>query len=328
MASKHEGRLVHYDKGSMVLQVLDCDTGEIQHISRTSYWEQGDPPCAGTTLDLIYTGERLLAVRLPLGMAGISRYAAGTTVYTYRDPIITGPVIFLAGPIQGTDDWQEQARLLVARHPQCKHVTIANPRCSPRTPDPPVSFDFEAQVDWESRWLRRASQFGVLLFWLAKETVHLCHRAYAQTSRWELSEWKDRLAHQGTNTPLVVGIEPGFSGERYMRHRLSQDLPHLKVHATFDETVNAAIEYLHTRWPATIARLADPSESKGQAHTLHDCNAEDCNVCSGGLSWCTVCGGAEGSMPTECPGSQMTAAQSDAVHKGSLDFKGGRWTGR
>lgn len=93
------------------------------------------------------------------------------------------------------------------------------------------------------------------MFWLAKETEHVCHRAYAQTSRWELSEWKERLARLGSDMPLVVGIEAGFSGERYMRYRLLQDLPTLHVHSTFEATMEAATQYLKRRWPDPVPRI-------------------------------------------------------------------------
>jgi hypothetical protein len=45
-----------------------------------------------------------------------------------------------------------------------------------------------------------------------------------------------------------------------------------------------------------------------------------CPICDGGLSLCTVCGGAEGSMPTDCPGHRMQAEVSDAVYAGEVDY--------
>lgn len=44
-----------------------------------------------------------------------------------------------------------------------------------------------------------------------------------------------------------------------------------------------------------------------------------------GLHLCDVCGGAEGSLTTDCPGVKMTAEQSDAVYLGDLDFVDGEW---
>lgn len=49
-----------------------------------------------------------------------------------------------------------------------------------------------------------------------------------------------------------------------------------------------------------------------------------CNICSG-LSLCTVCGGAEASLPTDCPGYRMNEYQDKSVQDGSLDFIDGSW---
>lgn len=51
----------------------------------------------------------------------------------------------------------------------------------------------------------------------------------------------------------------------------------------------------------------------------------DCVVCRGGLFLCAVCNGAEGSLPTECPGQRMTAQQQDEIMAGRLDFVHGVW---
>lgn len=52
-------------------------------------------------------------------------------------------------------------------------------------------------------------------------------------------------------------------------------------------------------------------------HKLHD--RED------GLAHCTVCNGAECSMPTDCPGTKMGIDQADAVCDGDIDFINGKW---
>src|SRR5215475_9004104 len=96
------------------------------------------------------------------------------------------PVIFLAGPIQGAGDWQAEAStIILARRPG---VVIA----SPRRAYLPGEFDYGKQVDWETHHLRRAAKNGVILFWLAREVEPVPARAYAQTSRFELGEWKMR----------------------------------------------------------------------------------------------------------------------------------------
>ena len=79
----------------------------------------------------------------------------------------------------------------------------------------------------------------VILFWLAREEVHICERAYAQTTRFELAEWKVR--HERDGTKLVVGIENGFTGAKYIRQRLTQDCPKVPVCEMLDETARRAV---------------------------------------------------------------------------------------
>lgn len=43
------------------------------------------------------------------------------------------------------------------------------------------------------------------------------------------------------------------------------------------------------------------------------------------LSLCKVCGGAEGAMPTDCPGKPMSDVQLDDIHAGNLDYFAGAW---
>lgn len=54
-----------------------------------------------------------------------------------------------------------------------------------------------------------------------------------------------------------------------------------------------------------------------------DCGPYGCNVCN--LFICSVCGGVEGSLATECPGVRLTLEQQDEIYAGILDFKNGGW---
>jgi hypothetical protein len=60
-------------------------------------------------------------------------------------------------------------------------------------------------------------------------------------------------------------------------------------------------------------------------HKYHSCNYDTCNVCNGGLAWCTVCGGAEIELPTECPGRAMTEVEKQKIADGSLFYYGDSW---
>jgi hypothetical protein len=62
-------------------------------------------------------------------------------------------------------------------------------------------------------------------------------------------------------------------------------------------------------------------------HVRQECTDPDCtgncNLCN--LFMCKVCKGAEGSLPTDCPGRKLTDAEEDAIMAGRLDFKNGEW---
>lgn len=50
---------------------------------------------------------------------------------------------------------------------------------------------------------------------------------------------------------------------------------------------------------------------------------DNCQACV--LSLCKACGGAEASLPTDCPGRKMTAYEEDNVQAGNVDFVKGEW---
>ena len=60
-------------------------------------------------------------------------------------------------------------------------------------------------------------------------------------------------------------------------------------------------------------------------HKRHKCGDDRCGVCRGGLFDCEVCGGAEASLPSSCPGVRMTADEMDAIQAGRLDYTERGW---
>jgi hypothetical protein len=147
-------------------------------------------------------------------------------------PKIDGPLVFLAGPIQGSANWQLGAVHYL--HQLDPKLHIANPRRDYLSGE----FVYDEQVDWETHHLCRAGECGVILFWLACETEHSCDRAYAQTTRFELAEWKVR--HERDGSRLVVGIDATFTGAKYIKRRFAQDCPRIVVCSTLEETCRIA----------------------------------------------------------------------------------------
>lgn len=149
---------------------------------------------------------------------------------------IEGAVVFLAGPIQGAPDWQKQAIAYFRQH--APHINIA----SPRKIYLDGTFVYAEQVDWETHFLNKAAQTGVVVFYLAKEEVHYPDRAYAQTTRFELGEWKAKQAQIGCK--MVVGIEKGFTNARYIKRRLMQDNPDVVIVDSLAATCQQVVDWL------------------------------------------------------------------------------------
>lgn len=142
------------------------------------------------------------------------------------------PVVFLAGPIQGAVNWQEEAIRFFVK--ETKGILIACPRSMSKWHG-----DYNAQVDWETHYLFQAGDSGGVFFWLAKEETHYCERPHAQTSRFELGEWFGRSAAASNRPHFELGIEEGFTNEKYIRRRVERTFPDLKIHSSLADTCEA-----------------------------------------------------------------------------------------
>jgi len=150
---------------------------------------------------------------------------------------IEGPLIFLGGPIQGAPDWQSHAIGILGVNP---YINIASPRRSIEKKGDFSDEDYNIQVEWEHFYLNAASKNGVTLFWLPVALENIPGRAYGQTSRFELGEAMTRHCYEGIN--LVIGIEKGFSNERYIRKTFKDKAPKVIICNTLEETCEKALE--------------------------------------------------------------------------------------
>lgn len=137
----------------------------------------------------------------------------------YPDIHDNAPSVFLAGPVQGTPDWQTPLayKLLEARH----DIVVMSPR---RTSCDQALFEPDEQKLWEFTTRDYTRQLGVTAFWWAAQDHAIPYksgRAYAQTSRIELGEamgWRTYDA----SIPVVVGFDQdyekmGGGSESYIR---------------------------------------------------------------------------------------------------------------
>lgn len=145
---------------------------------------------------------------------------------------VNGPLVYLAGPIEGAPDWQAEAITQLAALDGS--LNVANPR---RALAPGEELASE-QIDWETGYLRRAEEQGTVLFWMAAEREHVPWRAYAQIARAQLFEYKAR--HELAGARVVLGIEENFSGGTYIRRRFEQETVGVPLFRTLEECCVAA----------------------------------------------------------------------------------------
>ena len=162
---------------------------------------------------------------------------------------LEGPLIFLNGPIQGADDWQQEAidQLAVV----APDVHVASPRMQQ------FAGAQEALWIWETAYSERAAQDGVVLFWLARETRHRCSRSFAAQTRFELGEWA--MKSSAGLARLVVGFERGFTGGPYLQRRFTLAYPNIPICRTLKQACTVAAELAQKQMPAMVypRNLAD-----------------------------------------------------------------------
>lgn len=120
--------------------------------------------------------------------------------------------IFLAGPIQGAPDWQNE----VAKRLYDKNVILYSPK---RHDD--QNFDYNEQVDWETEHLTNAD---IIVFYLAKEKDAIPGRSYAQTSRFELGENLARIKYTNAKQKVVIFCDKAFHGKTYIKEKAISEL--------------------------------------------------------------------------------------------------------
>jgi hypothetical protein len=162
---------------------------------------------------------------------------------------LDGPLIYLAGPIQGAVAWQTEAiKILGDLAPD---VHVASPRGA--------NFDggVERHLAWEQVCIDRAARDGVILFWCAREVSHRCNRAYGAQIRFDLGEWTVKSSVGLAR--LVVGIERGFTGGPYLQRRYALNYPHVPVCHVLRQTCAAAAELAVRETPRVLfpRRLED-----------------------------------------------------------------------
>ena len=137
--------------------------------------------------------------------------------------------VFLAGPIQGAPEWQFTL-------PDLPGIRWISPRRESYE-----NFEYEPQVDWETRMLRRAN---IVLFYIPK-AEDTKFPDYAKTTRTEFGEML------GRGKKIFAGIYDSFPGRRYFESKLQQYDPQAKLYRSLGELVEAVLSWINAQKPGT-----------------------------------------------------------------------------
>ena len=177
----------------------------------------------------VYAGELEANMKNRVGKIRILRAPEENLVTPLKDDLF----VFFAGPIQGTNSekmWQEDFIASIEKEFESVKMNKNVFLCSPRRLGEFVKkdFDYNEQVDWESKYLNLALNQGVVVFWLANEHEQVKGRSFAQTTRFELGEYFNKCQNVD-NAKIIVGAESKFEGTRYIEKKFTDSFENFKL---------------------------------------------------------------------------------------------------
>ncbi|MDP2906568.1 MAG: hypothetical protein Q8O03_01365 [Nanoarchaeota archaeon] len=169
---------------------------------------------------------------------------AGVIIPKTYIKVIEFPLIFLAGPIRGAPNWQDEAiKILLSQSPD---LIITSPRRGIRDAISNYILQgddnyFPRQRAWERHYLDIASKKGTILFWLPGEEQHNCEKVYGAITRLELGQWMTNYKHD-KSVRFCVGSDGEFPELDTNKYDLSLDAPDKDIKKTLEETCYEAIK--------------------------------------------------------------------------------------
>ena len=136
--------------------------------------------------------------------------------------------VFLMGPIQGAQNWQQDL-------PELPNITWLNPR---RQEYPVLNFDYNQQVNWETDALRLAN---IILAWIPEPSEDIHGRSYAQTTRFELGE------NIARGKKIILGAYKDFPGRKYLEYKQKRYSKVDGVYSSLGECLDALKNYIKER---------------------------------------------------------------------------------
>ena len=162
------------------------------------------------------------------------------------------PLFFLAGPVQGTRDWRQEAVPLLEDAVGTGYAALPC-RYKPNHPlrqreGERLESTFPRQLAWEQHYLDRAGGEsggqGCIIFWLAKEDIRFARtdgKPYAMETRAELGEWRGRLMYR-KNLRVVVGAEREFPGLDEIEYNFKTRIgSYFTIHSSMADAAEEAV---------------------------------------------------------------------------------------
>ena len=171
---------------------------------------------------------------------------------------ITGPLVFIAGPIKGGGDWQEKACDLLAKSIPNAHIAVPcrwgpNHRLYQYKLDSDQNDGFPRQSTWEHYYLKWCCDLnrrkrGCAVLYLpceSKTTPRTDGQPYARDTYGEIARWSMYAALTGGR--IFVGAEEGFPGLSVIIENLRLDVraAEFPIYPTLEKTITTASDFLN-----------------------------------------------------------------------------------
>lgn len=191
----------------------------------------------------VYAGELLANIKYIKPTLKLLRAPIYNNVATFEEN--KDIVIFLMGPIQGAPDWQTKFYNTFEKKIKekdffkklNKNIIVACPR---RENLDDSEFVYKDQVDWESFYLEKAANNGVIFCWLPKMESNVEGRSYAQTSRFEIGEWWSK-GKSIKDFKMIIGADKEFEGLKYIEYKFKKEYD-FKIENNFNNLIDEVIK--------------------------------------------------------------------------------------
>jgi len=157
----------------------------------------------------------------------------------YKD--ISGPLVYISGPIYGAPDWHSEAIGMIGINDS---VHIASPRRAIETNSVFSDIEMSEQIEWADYYMKRAIMHGIVLFWFPKPINVIEQGGYAHTSRIELGRAMEMVDSKDIH--VVVGIQDGFIDTQSIKKLLAYTNPNAPVVNTLHDACEKALNMCNT----------------------------------------------------------------------------------